>query len=507
MLRGFLLRSDLRKNSGYNLPKVQSNKNFRLHLTVNFILLSFLVLLSGSIHAGVDYTGISYRTTTVFSEGTQNRWRMGESYERAHFTTENSGLKMSLDVAHSRPDGDLRWGYDKNALSSSDIGDARNGQLSGRIFFQEQYIQSAASVSAFADMLSTSLGWRYISADRQEYSAGIRLRPLQNICVGFKRSNAYPLPSFSELFYTYRNDGRLEREGGKLNWLAPAWINEFTAELSLLESINIESVIKEYDFRPRTPETGESPSGTYLGVIDGLCYDSRISARYQTHTDWSAEITYHQSGIHNRLRMFNGGQQFAYFGVVEADVDIWSLGFNYKSWRLKFRNGHGEGRLQGVVKAWPFVDGLLQFLGERRHFIGVAKADWKLTTITEKIADSRRLHMDVLLDYLYLKPEMSYATWKPKSLFGIGIEDLKSGKLDIIRADLICLSIKPAFRYSHFIMEFDISQWLPLSVKKSKKEAETSSLSPGPPDNSDNSSGKNNIWGGFNAIVNLRVEF
>ena len=432
---------------------------------------------------------------------------MSESYERARFTTENFGLKMSLDVAHSRPDGDLRWGYDKNTLSSSDIGDAQNGQLSGRIFFQEQYFQSAATISAFADMLSTSLGWRYISADRQESSAGIRLQPLHNICVGLKRSNAYPLPSFSELFYTYQIDGELEREGGRLNWLAPAWINEFTAELSLLESINIESIIKEYDFRPRTPEAGESPSDTYLGVTDGLWYDSRISAMYQTRAEWSAEFTYRQLGIHNRLRMFDGGRQFANFGVVEADIDIWSLGFDYKNWQLKFRSGHGEGELKGVVKAWPFVDGLLQFLGERRHFIGVAKADWRLSTIAGKIIDSRKMHMDISLDYLYLKPEMSYATWKPQSLFGIGIEDLKSGKLDIMRADLIRLAIKPAFRLNHFIIEFDISQWLPLSVKKSKKEAEISSPSSGSHENSDNSSGKNNIWGGFNAIANLRVEF
>ncbi len=479
----------------------------RLRVIVLLVIVCLAVPMVNIVRAGVDYTGISYRTTTVFSEGDQNRWWMGEAYTQASYSTENLGLKMRFDFSHSRPEGDLRWGYDKNAPSLSDVGDSQNGQLSGRIFFQEQYIQSLVSVSALSDKISTSLGWRYLSSDRQEYSAKIWLQPMQNLGVGIKRSNTYPLPSYSELFYTYRSNGELNREGGRLNWFAPAWVTEFTVNLSLLESINIESTIREFDFRPRTPGIGESSPGTYLGVIDGFWYDSRISAGYQTKSDWSVALTYRQIGIHNRLRMYYGGQQFANFGIVEADSRIWSFGFEYKNWLLDFQSGFGEGELKGVVKAWPFVDGLLQFLGERRHFIGVAEVDWRMATLGGPIFDSRRLSLVASLDYLHIVPDLRYATWRPK-MFGMGYDDLKGGRLNIIRADLIRLAIKPAFRFSRFIIEFDVSQWLPLSVKKSESKSEAPTPSPEPPpENPKTSEEKRNLWGGFNATVNIRVEF
>lgn len=479
----------------------------RLRVIILLVIVCLAVPVFEIARAGIDYTGISYRTTTVFSEGDQNRWWMGESDTRVSLSTINFGLKLKLDISHSRPEGDLRWGYDKETLSLSDIGDSQNGRLSGRIFFQEQYIQSLVSVSALSDKISTSLGWRYLSSDRQEYSAKIWLQPLQNLGVGIKRSNTYPLPSYSELFYTYRSNGELDREGGKLNWSAPAWVTEFTVNLSLLESINIESVIKEFDFKPQTPVIGESSPGIYLGVIDGLWYDSRISAGYQIKPDRSVALTYRQIGIHNRLRMYDGGQQFANFGIVEADSRIWSFGFEYKNWLLNLQSGFGEGEFKGVLEAWPFVDGLLQFLGERRHFIGVAEVDWRMATLGGPIFDSRRLYLNASLDYLHIVPDLRYATWRPK-MFGMGYDDLKGGRLDIIRADLIRLALRPAFRFSRFIIEFDISQWLPLSVKKSESGQEGSAPSPDPsPENPNTSEEKRNLWGGFNATVNVRVEF
>jgi hypothetical protein len=495
------------KYAGFSSVKVQPYKKTRLHLTVGYILFLLTMLSCNIVLAGVDYTGIGYRTTTVYSEGAKNRWWMGESMTKVRFTTGNFGLTTSLELTHSRPEGDLRWGYDKGALSLSDIGNAENGVLSGRVFFREQSTQSVLTIAAFKEKIATSLGWRYISENRQEYFAGINLKPLQNFSVGFKRGNMYPIPPYSELFYSYLENDQIQREGGQLNWEAPAWMNEFTADLSLMESIYIESSIREFDFRPRSPEPGESPLGTYLGVIDGLWFDSRVSVEYKTNPVWSVDFMYRQSGIRNHLQMFDGGQQFANFSVIEADISLWSVGFDYKNWRLNFQNGHGEGELGGVVKAWPFVDGLYQFLGERRQFVGIAEADWRLTTLTGELIDSRRLHLKAILDYLYIKPDMSYAHWSPKPPFGIGIEDLKSGQLDITRADLIRLSLMPVIKLGHFGIEFNISQWLPLSVDKLDKNQEVSTSTPGPDTNSGASKEKSTTWGGFDASVNLIVEF
>jgi len=490
------------------LDKVQPAKSIRLYPVFGCLLFCLLIIVCNYAGAKIEYTGTGYRTTTVYSEGNSNRWWMGESLTKARFTTENFGLKLGLSLTQSYPNGDLRWNYDDKTLSLSKVGDAENGILSGRIFFQEQYTQSQFSVAAFSDKLISSLGWRYISNQRQEYSAGINIKPLHTLSIGFKRSNLYPLSSFSELFYTYESDGKLEREGGQINWEAPAWMNRFSANLSLLECIDITSTISEYNFRPHLPLEGESSFGTYLGTIDGLWYDSRIKVEYKTNPDWSTDIAFRQLGIRNHLQMYDGGKKFANFGVIEADVDIWSVGFGYKNYRLSFQTGNGQGELSGQVKAWPFVDGLLQFLGERRHFVGVAEVDWRLTTINGDMLNKRHLFLNASLDYLYVRPIMSYATWKPQSLFGIGIEDLKSGKLDIIRADLLRLTVCPTIKFSRFKIEFYVSQWLPLYTKKHENNQKSSSSSQdnGEDDNS-NSDKELTKWGGFDASINLKLEF
>jgi hypothetical protein len=477
----------------------------RLHTAI-FLFICIVITANNIFGMGIDYTRVGYRTTTVFSEDDQNRWRIGESYAEARFTTDAFGLQMGFNIAHSRPDGDLRWGYNKEVLSLSDIGDANNGKLSGRMFFQEPYIQTVFSLTTPGNKFSTSLGWRHKNRERQEFSGEVWFQPFQTLGAGGKLSKAYPIPVYSELFYTYRNNDVLAREGGKLNWCAPAYITEFKLLFSPLERISVESIIQETNFKPETPTNGESPHGTYLGVFDGLWYDSRITTRYMIKPQWRITLEYRQMGAHARLRLYDGGQKFGHFGVIKADTRYWSLKTKYNNWYMNFRTGSGEGELKGVLEAWPFVEGLLQFLGERRHFVGVADINWKAASFGGRLFDFRRIYLNASLDYLNITPDMRYATWRPKA-FGMGFDDLKGGHLDLARADLIRLVLKPVLRFNRWRVEFDISQWIPLLTEKFDTE-QSSSPSPEPsPESAKTSDKKKNIWGGFTAVVSLKAEF
>jgi len=493
-----------RNNRRLRCVEMQPVVKYRLHTAI-FLFICMVITLNDICGMGIDYTRVGYQTTTIYSEDDQNRWKIGESYTEARFTTDAFGLQMGLNIAHSRPDGDLRWGYDET-LSLSDIGNANNGKLSGRMFFRESYIQAVFSLLTPGDKFSTSLGWRYKTRERQEFSAEVWFQPFHMLDLGGKLSQAYPIPVYSELFYTYRNNDVLAREGGRLNWRAPARITEFKLLFSPSERISVESIIQETNFKPETPTNGESPRETYLGVIDGLWYDSRITARYMIKPQWRITLDYRQIGTHARLRLYDGGQKFGHFGVIRTDVRFWSLKTKYYDWEISFQNGHGEGELKGVLEAWPFVDGLLQFLGERRHFIGVANVDWRIVSLGGLIFNSRRLNLNASLDYLHIAPDLRYATWRPK-MFGMGYDDLKGGRLDIARADLIRLTLKPVLRFNRWRVEFDISQWIPLSIKKFDTE-QSSSASPEPsPESTKTYDKKKNIWGGFTAAVSLRAEF
>lgn len=471
---------------------------------------SMVVCLFGpaysAAHVKLDYSRVGYRTFDVFAGGDRSRWRIGESYTEAQMSTETFGVRWSLNFAQSFPDGDLRWGsYASSNSLASTTGGSDNGKLSGRVFFQDSYFQTVVSAELLDRGGSTSLGWRRKSGDRHEISARLRVQPFGFLKAAIKRSREYTLPSYSELFYEYTDsEGALEREGGRLHWRAPSWVTEVRFHTTPANHLVLESAIREVDWKPDEPEPGESSPGTYVGVPDGFLSDGRIRAVYVTRGGWSVTVEFRRIRLDTRLRAYDGGRLFAHFGIVKANGRQWSLGAEHDDWFLRLHTGEAEGEIKGVVEAWPFAKGLLRFLGERRHFVGEGDVNWKYATVGRSLWNNRKVRVNASFDYLRILPDLKYATWRPV-LFGFGVDDLKSERLELVRADLVRVRLKPTMRWRCWQLELDIAQWLPLSTKKAGREhpgePTAGQIEPSSSETSEYS------WGGFSAAVSLGARF
>ena len=162
--------------------------------------------------------------------------------------------------------------------------------------------------------------------------------------------------------------------------------------------------------------------------------------------------------------------------------------------------GRAEGRVQGVIQAWPFLQGLYRFLGERRHFIVEGKLHWFHASVSSPVWERRNWGMRACLSYLQVKPDFSYASWRPYFI-GMGMDDLRSGQLELIRADLLQVQIRPYYKWSQFRIDAQIAQWIPIYTKE-KPDPELST-----PPSGDSAGDGSNVFGGFTASVVLTASF
>jgi hypothetical protein len=479
----------------------QPMRKHRLILTgpVFWFIISILNPLSAL--AGIDYSNFDYRSTTVFIDDDNNRWIMGTSSQTVQASTKARGFRFKLRFNHLLPDGDLRWGTVPSLNSYTD----GSGKFAGRVYFQDESIQTVLTVETLMKNISASFGWRRKAGNRNEVSASIRLQPLKSLRWGLKRSKEHPLPQSSELFYSYMNpDGTPNHEGGKISWAAPAWSTEMNMWVHPLQDITLEWRVKNADIRSREPQFGESSLGTYLGVVDGLYRDGQILARYTKISGLEVIAEYRRINADIRLRGYDGGGLFAYFGLINADGEQWGLRIRRFSWFLHLYSGRADGDMGGTVEAWPFIDGLLRFLGERRQFLAKANINWKFLTAGRQVWHYGNLVLNVSTDYLNVEPDVRFATWRPL-MFGLGIDDLRGEHLQLIRADLLRLRINPALRWHSLVAELDVSQWLPISTKKIDRISEPGD---GPPDTTTQpEKTKTRFWDGFSILFRLRTGF
>lgn len=487
------------------VPPMTKNRRY---LICPAILICLIIITIGPTRAGVDFTSFGYRTTMVYSDGSQNRWIMGKSITAIRYSTTAFGLHVGLGISHFRPDGDLRWGYEKASSEFSNSDNLEGGQFSGRIFFEEPQIRTVLSLGNADNRLSGSLDWQHKGGGRDGLSGEIWWPPFKFLRVGIKYGKSYPLPEYSELFYRYKNSsGEIAREGGRINWQAPARLTESRLIFTPLKYLVIESVIREIEFNPELPRPDESTTDSYAGTLEGALNDRRIEARCVIEPGWNIAIEYRHIEADARLKMYDNGQRFAHFGVVKGDATLRFFRMKYYRWFFNLCSGSIEGELKGVIDAWPFVDGLLIFLGERRHFVSEMKADWELYSVGGRLFQYRKLNFELSSDYLHIEPDLRYVTWRPK-WFGMGYDDLKSGRLDIFKADLIRLSLKPMLKFDGWQLLLDLSQWIPIAVGKYSDKNSSGTPSGQPSDNgSTTDKNSNNTWGGFSAQLSLVIDF
>ncbi|MCX6827114.1 MAG: hypothetical protein NTV06_07620, partial [candidate division Zixibacteria bacterium] len=100
------------------------------------------------------------------------------------------------------------------------------------------------------------------------------------------------------------------------------------------------------------------------------------------------------------------------------------------------------------------------------------------------------------------RPDIRYSTWRP-IIFGVGIDDLKSGRLGAEKFYLACIHINPEIRFKQMTLTFNMTQWLPLSKKLFKgRSAASSSEGTAVADKSNDPR-----WKGFGFSASLNVQY
>ncbi len=467
---------------------------------VAIALLLLALIATGTIQAGVDFSRVGYRTNIVLNDGSENSWSMGESFTETQLSTHAAWLRLKLNLKYSIPEGDLRFGrqYDPAAVEDPENvpGD---GSLSGLVEFRRQYLQTSFSIAPRSEWASLKFNWRHSESD-DNISAGFHLHPSDHLNWGITRSLSHPLPSLTKLYYYFEdNDGDINREGGNIVWEAPAWTTGIQAQAKWFGRFTVSTFLQDSDFRPSKPHPSDPSFVGYTGVVDGKFNSGHISCKFAFDSSRLLTTTYQHIEMNGRFRTYFDGKQFAYFGVVSFDASVWSMSYSQNGWRFNVMSGNVEGNLGGSVEAWPFLDGLARFLGERRHVVCEGDVDFQHAAVTVPIINRKRLAFGSRIDYLNLTPDLRYASWRPV-MFGFGIDDLKSERFEIKKAGLLRLSIHPAVTWKNLRLEGSVSQWVPMFISK-LSDADTDDTSGSSPTSGDDDSGT--TWGGFSASIRL----
>jgi hypothetical protein len=428
-----------------------------------------------------------------------------QSFLTAYYSTSYGGIGLTAGLSHRKPSGDLRWGYfghEENAPIETD--DPDGGRLSGRVYLFEPTTKMSI-MAEWPEGTGFCRGEiRFREDDQTEYLGSIGVRPHRFLYAEFEHGRVYPFPAFSELYYApFAADGIIGHEGGKVLWKMPA--SQYQIKLAASYYDKFEVTFRNLDMRLLTelPQFGDYPLGTYTGQVYGgwLYNDAGVSLKI--YENWRGRVRFQELSLNcDSLTAHDGGLKFAHFGVVEGNGHIWSCRIMYEDYVVEIQRGRAEGWAKGTVQAWPFLQGLYHFIGERRHFIVDAKIRWLQTSLKSGLYNGSWINLDGCLSYLRVKPDMSYITWRPY-FFGMGVDDLRAGSLDLERADLVLVQLLPQVTWSNIKISLDISQWVPL-YSRTISDSQTD-------DNNDGEGGvsedKQSVWGGFTALLVITAAF
>ncbi len=404
-----------------------------------------------------------YRMSRMFDDGPSRRWNLGATVTDVTFANTYGGWYTEATVSYVRPNGAITY--------------SEPDGLSVRALPAEPHLCGDVTIRSPGGYLSGGVRTQVGRKDQRELGLSAYCRPFRGLAVGVERSRQHPIPFRTELYYA--------DEGGALTWSVPADVWRYELRVSPRPWCTFSSQLTEVELsRGRTPEDHPSHDG-YLATLDGTWRDDLY--RIEVQVPWSSILSgeYREISTDLRLLAFDDGNRFAHFGVAELDASWWEFRFTRGHLLLSIQKGEASGDLAGAVDAWPFIHGLARFIGligQRRHFICEGRLDWKNIYGENSWSLGRRLHLLVGLRYLHLEPDASYKTWQSKWL-GMGVVDLRHGRLDIRSAHLVHLRVTPQINYRHWRLDISAGQWAPLSVSRWDEEDDESTGSSSSSDN------------------------
>ena len=420
-----------------------------------FAAIGLLGLLAGTVVAGEATDDLAlrpnplllfesgYSADKLLDDGPTGRWSMGEAYTALTLYRSYRGWDWTFALRHTSPHGGISYN--------------ESGGLVLRARPPERHLRGCLSGSSPGGIISTTVWWQVGREDQGEVGIAGRWQPVQNLCAGLEYSHCYPVAFRTELYY--------DSEGGLLEWSAPASMWKYTVRLTPARRWSIYSENTVADFSPGLSEEGGASSSGYLATVDGLWRDGLFRVETVPFAYAKIAAEYREISADMRLLGFSDGHRFAHFGVAEFAAHLWSLRFNLGHFQVGLQKGKAEGDLAGTVEAWPFIEGLARFIGERRHLVGTGVLVWKGASLSDDIRAGQRVRLRTGLKYLHLEPDVRYVTWRPVA-FGFGIDDLHCGRLEVCSAHLLHVALEPQVDFHQWSLELAAGQWILLAVRK-----------------------------------------
>jgi len=384
-----------------------------------------------------------YQLDNFIDFGSNGGWNLKESHYQVTFRRRLQNWDWMISVRRSEFGGDI-------SHSSKD-------NLNILIEPTPNRIQADLLVKSTLTELTTNGWWRTASGNQSEGGLSVTWRPTRALQGGLGYSRRHPLGYNMELYYL--------QEGGRFDWKAPLSTWSFNINFVPLNGWAFVSSASRAEFLPVEPEVSSTSVGAYLATIDGIVRGRSFRLESYPRGDVSCALELRELSAEAMILGYVGGLRFAHFGQAHFSYESWSLEMAYGLHKIDFQRGTGEGELAGTVEAWPFVSGLARFLGERRHLVSTGEISWYRLRLSDEFAISRHLRLNTISQFVRVDPEFRYVTWRPLAM-GMGVDDLKPGRFEISRADLIQVTLSPKLQVQKWTLHLAVSQWIPLAITK-----------------------------------------
>jgi hypothetical protein len=441
-------------------------------------LVTALLLVSGTCCLAEVQGGVGYRSGLDVRDRAGHSLRFGSTVTSVSYSTSFSGVRWSMHAEYIRPDEHLVY-----------EGGGWTVRIPSRV--------PSTLMDAHASLLSERLGlggWWEGDRSRQ-ISKGIVLTvtPVRQIGASFKRETRQFLPWSSEAHYFSGG----ESEGGVIRWDALADVTTLSVVLHPFEVVSVTSFATEARSPGRSGERKGQLGAGYDLILGGNAQHRGLSADWRLTRTLTLAGRYQKLRIRSQLLGYSDLEQFAHFGIVDADAEWWEWNLRKGHSLLGLAAGRVVASLAGVVEAGPFLHDLRVLLGARQQIIADGSVRWFEGRCGGPMFRSGRLATDWLLQAFYVRPRAVVTSWT--TTFGFDMSGLKRNELDISRATLARLSVAPRYDWGAVTLRAAISQWIPLSVSRRSRSAASSQGV----DNSGNPSARSQPWTGFNFEFSL----
>ncbi len=468
-------------------------------IKVAALLVASLATCVGVAVAEAGYFASSYNGSSLLNEVDGLSVKRSTVNSETYFSGEAREVSWSLRMQHIASDWQIRLG---NPGFESPGSKGMRGVFSGETKLFDQNYGAGLDINALEKMFGASVSIRSVGDKSRDWSASYHLSPTPQFTLHGSIASKTWLPESSVLFYDYLDrDNSPTHIGGNVQWRAPSRMKQIGFKFAPTDFLSIKFSDSRMLFDPGIPQQGDSPEGTYVFTLDGGFSRQEYGLQFSISNLWQVELKRMDATLNSRIRGFDGGRRFLYFGIADVSLSTNSVTVSKGKLRISFDSGEILGGLEGSIDAWPFLNGILGSIGEQ-NLRAEGRVHWKSLRIKKNLFRKRRLfELPASLLFIHAETDADYAT-SQAGFGGFGRANIRVAKFSFKGADLALLRFEPTYSFKTLVIQGRVSQWLPLSIREHTSASNSGSVeSPTP------KSGKGVGWAGLSFGLTIRAAF